>query len=218
MRAIARVLLPVVLAMAVGSPVQAEEIPAPAWWEDGCWSTEFMTGYYPKSSLGPPARGFLTPDVPYSRIDYVPLSPRLGYELPKVWLPNTCLEGRVEGLLEYDYFVIVRQFGSYFTGPSALLRYNFLQPEASLLKLYIQGGAGIVLTDAYRTPVQRLIGRWQEFLLQTEVGLRYDLTEQLSFQVEGGLQHISNARLATRNGGLNSIGFTVGFRYTLGKP
>ncbi len=217
MRAIARCLLPVVLAVAVGSPARAEEGPPPAWWDDGCWSAEFMTGYYPKSSLGPPARGFLTPDVPYTRIDYVPLSARLGYELPKVWLPDTCLEGRVEGLLEYDYFVIVREFGSYFTGPSALVRYNFLQPEASLLKPYIQGGAGIVLTDAYRTPVQRLIGRWQEFLLQAQVGVHYALTEQWSFNVEGGLQHISNARLASRNGGLNSLGFTVGLRYTFGK-
>src|SRR5262249_13745698 len=116
-----------------------------------------------------------------------------------------------------DVLVVTGQFGHYFTGPSALIRYNYRQPGWRLVP-YIQGGAGIVLNDAYRTQEQRLIGRWQEFLLQAEVGVRFQVTEHLSLDLEGGFQHISNARLAPRNGGINNLGVTVGFTYTFGNP
>jgi hypothetical protein len=224
MRAIARLLLPVVLAVVSIAPLARggdeglpqDEHVASCCADEGIWSAQFIGGYYVSSGVGPAPTPYGVSDVGRSRIDYVPLSFRAGYELPKVWLCDTCLAGRVEGLVEYDYFPILRQFGSYFTGPAVLGRYNFLHPEGSLFTPYIQAGAGLLLTDAYRTQSQRLIGRWQEFLLQTAVGGHYALTEQVSFDVETGLQHISNARLGRRNGGINDIGLTVGVTYRFG--
>jgi hypothetical protein len=65
---------------------------------------------------------------------------------------------------------------------------------------------------------QELIGQEFEFLLRAELGLRCWLTESLSFDVEGGFQHISNAGIAVRNGGINNLGFSVGFTYSFGRP
>ena len=43
------------------------------------------------------------------------------------------------------------------------------------------------------------------------------LTECFSLDVEAGYQHISNAGIATRNGGLNTLGAGIGFTYFFGK-
>jgi hypothetical protein len=193
----------------------AEPAPEAPCWKDGTCSLEFLTGFYPKAHVGPPSTGFGESSAGRGKIEYVPLSLRLGYELPKLWFPDTCIQGKFEALFEYDTFVITGEFGSYFTGPSVLLRYSWIQPQW-LLVPYIQGGTGIVFTDAYRTPVQHLIGRWQEFLLQLAAGVRVRLTEQWSLNVEGGFQHISNAGLADRNGGINNVGFVLGLTYTFG--
>ena len=66
---------------------------------------------------------------------------------------------------------------------------------------------------AYAIEVRRFIFL---FLLQVAVGVRFQVTEQWSLDVEAGLQHISNAGLARRNGGINNAGVTVGFTYTFG--
>jgi hypothetical protein len=223
-------LLPAVLAAALlSSTVRADDegswaystAPSPdaaCCWDQGTCSVEFLSGYYPMTSLGPSRLPFYLRDVPASSyvIDYVPLTLRLGYELPHLWSADTLFEGTLQALLEYDTLLVTRAFGSYFTGPSAVFRYNFGRPDAMLIP-YLQGGAGIVFDDAYRRNDQRLIGRWQEFLLQAAGGVRVALTEQLSLAVEGGFQHISNARLAPRNGGINNVGALIGFTYTFGK-
>src|SRR5262249_26019315 len=103
----------------------------------------------------------------------------------------------------------------YFTGPCALVRYNFVHPEC-LVVPYFQAGAGLLLTDAYREQGQHMIGRWQEFLLRAEFWLHFLVTERLSLDIEGGWQPTPNAGLADRNGGLNNFGFAIGFTYLLG--
>jgi opacity protein-like surface antigen len=207
MRLIARLLLPAVLVAFLPAAARAED--------EASWSVQFLSGYYAKLPVGPGSTPFNQSSTGRDKIDYVPLSLRLGYECPWLFLPDTCVQGTFEPLFEYNTLVITKQFGSYFTGPSALLRYNYVQPDC-LLVPYCQGGAGIVFTDAYREPVQRLIGRWQEFLLQAAVGVHVLVTAQLSLDVEGGFQHISNASLASRNGGINNAGFMVGVTYTFG--
>jgi hypothetical protein len=238
MRPVARLLLPAVMAAFMTPAVRAgdegswappsavpagslgaEVLAGPSVGEGCCdrvpWSIQALSGYCAKAPLGPGGVPFGVSSTGRNRVNYVPLSLRLGYEWPELWFPDTFVQGTFEALFEYDTLIITRAFGNYFTGPSMLLRYNYIQPQC-LLVPYLQGGAGIVFTDAYREPVQRLIGRWQEFLLQLAVGVRFQVTEQWSLDVEAGLQHISNAGLARRNAGINDAGVMVGFTYTFG--
>src|SRR5205085_3977383 len=134
MRPIARPLLGALLAAALLAPAARAGdggswllAPAP-WvgdncsWDQGCWSVQFVSGYYAMSSIGPGSTPFGVSAVGRARVDYVPLSLRLGYECPWLMLPDTCLQGTWEALLEYDALAITRDFGSYFTGPCALAR------------------------------------------------------------------------------------------------
>jgi hypothetical protein len=186
---------------------------APAKQKDGAiWSFQFLAGYYEMTSLGPDASW----QWMKAKENYAPLAFRLGCECPHTFLPGCWLEGTWEGLLEYNVSPIVRDFGTYFTGPCGIIRYNYRR-EDSLVFPYLQGGAGFVLTDAYHNVWQRLIGEPFEFLLRFEAGIRFLITENFSLDVEGGLQHISNAGLAGRNGGINNLGISIGFTYEFGR-
>jgi len=46
-----------------------------------------------------------------------------------------------------------------------------------------------------------------------EIGLKCFVAPNLSLDVEGGFQHISNAGLARRNHGVNALGAQVGLTY-----
>ena len=107
---------------------------------------------------------------------------------------------------------IISDYGTAFAGPSALIRYNFVRPEARLVP-YLQGGVGFIINDAYLDRTQRAIGEAFEFYLHIEMGARYFVAPNWSVDIEGGLQHISNGTLAPRNLGANSLGVTVGFTY-----
>ena len=67
--------------------------------------------------------------------------------------------------------------------------------------------------DAYHDPNQRAIGQAVEFYLHAEVGLKCMIAPNLSLDIEGGLQHISNAGLASRNYGVNALGGSIGLTY-----
>jgi opacity protein-like surface antigen len=224
MRPLARLLLSLVLATLLASGARAgdeslEEVPAVAasgpCWHEGTWSLQLLSGYEVRSGLGPGSTPMDVSSVGRAKVDYVALPLRLGYEFPRLFLPDTCLQGTFQALFEYDTFLITKDFGNYFTGPATQIRYNYVHPDWFFIP-YLQGGAGIMFTDAYHTPVQRLIGRWQEFLLEAAVGVRCQLTEQWSLDAEFAFHHISNARLAERNVGINDVGVLVGFTYTFG--
>jgi hypothetical protein len=181
--------------------------------KDGAiWSFQFLSGYYQMTELGPGEALIGKP----AKVNYLPQAGRIGCENPHVLFPGCWLEGTCQALLEYNGSPILRDFGSYFTGPCAILRYNFRRDDSCLIP-YLQGGAGLVLTDAHQELRQHLIGQAVEFLLRVEVGVRFRLTETFSLDVEGGLQHVSNAGLASRNGGINDLGLSVGFTYEFGR-
>jgi hypothetical protein len=176
----------------------------------GAFSLEFMTGYYPRAPLGPHSDPVATPGE-----DYLPQALRLGLMLNDPH-PDWCIgKGVFEALLEYDFAPIIRTFGSYFTALSGLIRYNMVRPEWAVVP-YIQGGAGLCLNDAWKQPEQKLIGQEFEFLLQAEVGVHIMLCTNLSLNIEGGYQHISNADLAKRNDGLNTLGGAIGITWYFG--
>jgi hypothetical protein len=186
------------------------------WYEGGTWSTEFLSGYFPMANVGPKGSTFSIIQHRNQRVDYAPQSLRVGYEYCREFFPDTCLAGSMQSLIEWNAAPILKDFGNYFTGPCYIGRYNLHQP-GSCLTPYIQIGAGLEFNDAFKDQDQRLIGRFQEFLLRSEVGLKVDICAGWAFTAEAGFQHISNARLAPRNGGINNIGGAIGFTYTFGK-
>ena len=173
----------------------------------GSMTFQAMAGSYSKAGVGAHGPAF----------DYTPFVFRFGYIL------NTpdredYLRGCFEVLLETSYSHIIRPYGTYFVGPSALARYNFVKPECALVP-YVQCGAGFLFNDVWKTPpaLQSLVGENFEFLLQFEVGVRYMITDRFSLDIEGGFQHISNAGLALHNGGINNVGGSIGFTYFFGR-
>jgi lipid A 3-O-deacylase len=149
--------------------------------------------------------------------DYTPFAFRFGYILDTP-CGEDYLRGCVEVLVEANYSHIIRPYGTYFTGPNVITRYNFVQSECAIVP-YIQCGAGFLFNDVWKTPSaqQALVGENLEFLLRAEVGFRYMITDCFSLDVEGGFQHISNAGLALHNGGINNVGGSVGFTYFYGR-
>lgn len=167
---------------------------------------QFMGGYYQKTGWGPGGPHF----------NYVPLDFRYGLVLNDPCDQHGWLRGCVEAMFDVNYSPVLRDFGNYVTGPSLLFRYNFVQQECAVVP-YIQGGAGFAFTDGWKNRNQDLIGGEFEFLLRGEIGARVMLTEALSLDAEFGFQHISNGTLSERNGGINNLGFGLGFTYFFGK-
>lgn len=99
--------------------------------------------------------------------------------------------------------------GNVITGLTFLVRYNFIQPDAKCVP-YFQVGVGGVYNDIHDSEPQRLIGQAFEFNLQAAFGLRYLFNESTALYLEGGYRHLSNANMADRNLGLNSLGVQVG--------
>ncbi len=142
-------------------------------------------------------------------IDHWLATLRLGWMLTDVRGSNWS-RGNWEFLLEGFYGQIFEGPGDYVTGGTALLRYNFVQPDSKWIP-YFQIGAGGVYSDIHRDPVQKIIGREWEFNLQASLGVRYMLSETWALTFEGGYRHVSNADTADRNLGLNSLGGQIGF-------
>lgn len=146
--------------------------------------------------------------------------PELDYAIGTIrggWMLSTpsgdgFCRGNVEFLIEAFGGGIFEGPGDALAGATLLLRYNFVQPDASVVP-YIQIGGGGVYSDAHEDEAQRLIGSAVSFNLQAGVGLRFFVSEQCAIVVEGGYRHISNADLADRNVGVNSIGGNIGVSY-----
>ena len=143
--------------------------------------------------------------------DYEVTALRLGYMLTNV---------KYSGFLRGNYEFLLEGFiGPFYQGPGTLLggftfegRYNFVQPGSKWVP-YLQLGAGGLYNDAFHHRDQIEIGSGPEFNLQTTVGLAYLINRNWALNAEFGYRHISNAELAHRNAGVNSLGGLLGFSY-----
>jgi hypothetical protein len=122
------------------------------------------------------------------------------------------LRGTSEALLEVFGGPVTKGPGSYLAGGSLLWRYNFVQPGARIVP-YLQLGAGASDNDIYHGHGQREIGEAFEFVLQGDLGVRYLINDQWAVSAEMDYRHISNADLASRNEGLNSVGGLMELSY-----
>ena len=154
--------------------------------------------YFSQPGIGPRTPTF----------DFAPINVRLGVTLNDPCFPSY-FRGSFQALVEFSTAPVVDGFGDIVLGPTALLRYNWVQPNCRLVP-YLQGGAGFVYNDAYQDHNQRAIGEAIEFALKAAVGCHYFINDRLSLDVEGGYIHISNADLASRNLGINAVGGSIG--------
>lgn len=170
---------------------------------------EFMAGaMFSPCGLGPTAPVF----------NYQQNNIRLGWMLdsPNSWGPcadlDSPLRGNFEAIFETTGSYIWHSFGTYMVGITGLVRYNFVQPNWIVVP-YVQGGAGIIYTNARNWSNQDAIGGNWEFTPQFSGGLKFLITDNFTFNIEGAFQHISNANTSARNEGVNAYGGFAGFTY-----
>jgi hypothetical protein len=161
-------------------------------------------------ALFSPTRGLGPHDVP--RINFTPVDVRVGVLIDCLTCETGCCRGGTEFILDLTVDPVIKGPGSILGGPSALLRYNFVQEKSRLIP-YIQGGGGIVFNDIYKDKTQRAVGQAEEFLLQAGIGLHYLVRPNLSIDAEADFAHVSNAGMSRRNAGLNATGGMIGITY-----
>jgi hypothetical protein len=145
-------------------------------------------------------------------LDYWQTNLRLGWALNQPEQKNSLGRGNFEAILELTGSYVYRGPGTYIAGVTALLRYNFVQPEARFIP-YVQAGAGVVYNDVYREESQDAIGQAIEFTPQGSIGIRCLFSPNWSVDIEAMYHHISNANLARRNDGINALGGFIGVTY-----
>lgn len=128
---------------------------------------------------------------------------------------------RGDGFFRGNWEFLLSAFGGgIFEGPGDALagagfafRYNFVRPQAAIVP-FIQLGAGGVYSDAANDDgEQRLIGSDWSFDLQGAIGLRFMTSERFSITLKAEYRHFSNAGIADRNNGLNSLGGVLGVSF-----
>ncbi len=145
-------------------------------------------------------------------LDYWQTNLRLGCALNQPGPTNSIFRGNFEALLEVTGSYIYEGPGDYMAGITALLRYNFVQPDSRFFP-YVQAGAGIVFNDIYKDPSQDAVGQAIEFTPQASLGFHYLFHPKWSLNAEVMFHHISNANLSNRNDGINSLGGFLGVTY-----
>ncbi|RBP35684.1 lipid A 3-O-deacylase PagL [Roseimicrobium gellanilyticum] len=103
--------------------------------------------------------------------------------------------------------------GNYFVGADLNLRYNFVQPNATVVP-FIQIGAGGAYGDwADEAPEQGLVGTDWNWELQGALGVRWMLSERLALVTYAQWQHFSNGGSSNNNRGLNGVGAMAGLSW-----
>ncbi len=135
---------------------------------------------------------------------------RIGLMLSDPAEPGYFFKGNFEGLLELTYSNVNGKIDGYFVGGGILLRYNILSIQDKRVIPYMHAGAGIVHNNIYRDETQRMIGLPTEFSLRGGLGVRLLIFDRWSLDLEGAVEHISNAGRSDRNQGMNEGGILAG--------
>ena len=112
--------------------------------------------------------------------------------------------GNIELLAEVFGGAVVKGPGDALVGTTLLLRRNMIFRGARLVPYYQIGGGG-VYSDAHEDRAQHILGSPLLFDVQGGLGARYLLSPKCALYLELDWRHISNAGLAERNVGLNSV-------------
>jgi opacity protein-like surface antigen len=140
-------------------------------------------------------------------INYSLSEVQLGYMLTDVnhagWF-----KGNLELVGEGFAGAVFEGRGSYISGITAWLRYNFV-PENWRLVPFAQAGMGLTFTDANKI----VVGETFNFNLELGAGVRYFVSQNWSVNLEYRYQHISNANISRNNLGINAHGPMLGVSY-----
>ena len=124
------------------------------------------------------------------------------------------------GIFRGNWEFLVGAFGdylydedSYFVGADLNLRYNFIQPGATVIPFFQIGAGGAYGDLATNNREQGLVGSEWNFELQAALGVRWMLSERLALVTYAQWQHFSNAGNSDRNRGLNGIGAMAGLSW-----
>ena len=191
---------------ALGDDIGKQSVPpavSNAPFERGTWEAEGGAGFF---------GSFSTTSVRRITINYQIEDLRLGWMYDSPRHPGI-FRGNNEFLLEVFAGPVTKGPGSFIAGGSPLWRYNFVQPGAKLIP-YVQLGAGALDNDSHVRRSQRELGEAFEFVLQADVGLKYLINDKWAISAEVDFRHISNADLAGRNEGLNSLGGLMQLSYS----
>lgn len=128
---------------------------------------------------------------------------------------------RGDGLCRGNWEFLLSAFGGgIFEGPGDGLagagfafRYNFVRPQATIVPFIQAGGGGVYSDAANDDGVQRLLGSDWSFDLQGALGVRFMTSERFSITLKAEYRHFSNAGIADRNNGLNSLGGVLGVSF-----
>ena len=145
-------------------------------------------------------------------MNYAQTNLRLGWMVNGPGRVGFLPRGNLEAILELTNSIIYKGPGNYMGGLTALIRYNIV-PKGSRFVPYIQVGAGVVYTDAYKDRTQNAIGNSVEFTPQGSVGCHYMINKNWSISAEAIFHHISNAGVDHRNRGINAFGVFLGLTY-----
>lgn len=184
-------------------PAAAEDIPNPEFglFEKGQLALQVVAGAF----QGPVFVKTQRPAFHFYQVNF-----RIGWILNDPVNPRFFFKGNFELLPEFTYSNVNGKVDGYFAGGGLLLRYNILSIQHKRLVPYMHAGAGIVRNNIYKDMTQKMIGHPTEFTLRGGVGIRFLIKDRWSLDLEGAIEHISNAGLAERNRGMNAGGFLMG--------
>jgi opacity protein-like surface antigen len=173
----------------------ALEVPADHFFHTGRFEATLASGV-----LFSPA---LT-DASRATVNFTLSEIQLGYMLsePKGW---GWFRGNFEVAAEGFGGAIWDGPGSYVAGGNFWLRYNFLHAKWPVVP-FVQLGGGMMATDTDR----KLIGQDFNFNIDVGAGFRYFFARNWSVNIEYRYQHISNAKLAENDVGINAHGPMIG--------
>ena len=139
----------------------------------------------------------------------IPVLPRWSIGVTDVLSGEQPYRGNVDVALEGLFLVNVEPHAGSAQGGNAFVRYNFLAFER--IVPYLGLGAGMLNLD-YDLTTQR---DGFNFVVAGELGLHTLLTDRVAMSGGYRLQHISNARTASPNLGVDTSFATIGVTYFL---
>jgi lipid A 3-O-deacylase len=147
--------------------------------------------------------------------------PDMGFAVGAISYGWMLSDVRGDGIFRGNWEFLLSAFGGgIFEGPGDALagagfafRYNFARPQAVVVPFFQLGAGGVYSDAANDDGQQRLIGSDWSFDLQGALGLRFMMSERFSITLKAEYRHFSNAGIADRNNGLNSLGGVVGVSF-----
>jgi opacity protein-like surface antigen len=147
--------------------------------------------------------------------------PDMGFAMGAVSYGWMLSDIRGDGICRGNWEFLLSAFGGgIFRGPGDKLagggfafRYNFVRPQAAMVPFFQVGAGGVYSDAAEDDEMQHLLGSDWSFDLQGAAGLRFMTSERFSITLKVEYRHFSNANLAERNHGLNSLGGVLGMNF-----